>query len=232
MNFLKLQSPILTIFMLNLLFLNSMTLAQKDLVCQIIKMNSYQCETHKIQTKDDYILTVHRIPPSTLPLSQQKTSNTSGIQMLPKRPVILMHGLIGSAADFTLPGKNRALAALLHEQGYDVWLPNARGTTYSKKHLTFDSSQPSFWNFSWHEIGQQDLPAIVDYILDFTHQSSVHYVAHSQGSTVFFVMLSEKPQYNEKIASAHLLAPVAFLKDLKSPPMRIMAYKSDQIEVS
>ncbi|KAM7341806.1 lipase 3 [Cochliomyia hominivorax] len=141
-----------------------------------------------------------------------------------------MHGLIGSAADFILPGKNRALAALLHEQDYDVWLPNARGTTFSKKHLTWDSSQMNFWNFSWHEIGTEDLPAIVDYILDFTQHTSVHYVAHSQGSTVFLVMLSEKPEYNEKITSGHLLAPVAFLKDLKSPPMRIMAYKSDEIE--
>ncbi|XP_065368739.1 lipase 3 [Calliphora vicina] len=141
-----------------------------------------------------------------------------------------MHGLLGSAADFILPGKNRALSAILHEQGYDVWLPNARGTTHSKKHLTFDSSQSEFWNFTFHEIGVQDLPAIVDYVLNFTQQSSVHYVAHSQGSTTLLVMLSERPEYNDKIVSGHLLAPVAFLKDLKSPPLRIMAQKSDEIE--
>lgn len=225
MSSLKLQSLYLTLTF-SLIFLKSGTLAQKDLVCQLIQMNSYTCETHKIQTKDDYILTVHRIPPTL------HAANTSNSLMQPRRPVILMHGLLGSAADFILPGKNRALSAILHEQGYDVWLPNARGTTYSKKHLTFDSSQSEFWNFTWHEIGVQDLPAIVDYVLDFTQQSSVHYVAHSQGSTTMLVMLSERPEYNEKIVSGHLLAPVAFLKDLKSPPLRIMAQKSNEIEVS
>ena len=201
---------------------NVMIYAQNDLVCQVLKENSYDCDVHKIQTKDNYILTVHRIPPS----------DTSHGHSITRKPIILMHGLIGSASDFILPGKNRALSALLHEQGYDVWLPNARGTTYSKKHALYDSSQPEFWNFSWHEMGVGDLPAIVDYVLNYTQQSSLHYMAHSQGSTTLFVMLSEKPEYNDKIASGHLLAPVAFLKDIKSPPFRLMAEKYDQVEVS
>ncbi|TMW53261.1 hypothetical protein DOY81_001677 [Sarcophaga bullata] len=209
---------------------NVMITAQKDLVCQILKENSYGCEAHKIRTKDDYILTVHRIPPPPPPSPPVNTSNTSPTHSISPKPVILMHGLIGSASDFVLPGRNRALSALLHEQGYDVWLPNARGTTYSKKHAIYDSSQPEFWNFTWHEMGVGDLPAIVDYVLNYTQHSSLHYMAHSQGSTTLFVMLSEKPEYNEKIATGHLLAPVAFLKDIKSPPFRVLAEKSDKVE--
>ncbi|XP_054738906.1 lipase 3 [Anastrepha obliqua] len=191
----------------------------KDLVCQIITSNQYACERHTVHTADGYELTLHRIP------SKNYT------QRHYHRPLILMHGLIGSASDFVLPGRARSLGCILHEQGYDVWLPNARGTTYSKRHLHMDSSRASFWNFTWHEIGYFDLPAIVDYVLETTGHQQVHYVAHSQGSTIFFVLLSERPEYNEKFVSAALLAPVAFLANLRSPPLRIMAAEDEKIEV-
>ncbi|XP_037952851.1 lipase 3 [Teleopsis dalmanni] len=190
----------------------------KDLVCQIIESNNYTCETHQVRTEDGYQLTLHRIPP--------KNPNTTNHLL----PFLLMHGIIGSAADFVLPGRSRSLGCILHEQGYDIWLPNARGTTYSKRHIDFDSSMPQFWNFTWHEIGYYDLPAIVDYISKVSGKQQLHYVAHSQGSTVFLVLLSERPQYNERFASATLLAPVAYLKHLQSPPLRVMVAKSDKIE--
>ncbi|XP_039954266.1 lipase 3 [Bactrocera tryoni] len=193
------------------------TAVSSDLVCRIITTNQYACERHLVRTADGYELTLHRIPPK----------NTT--QKYP--PFILMHGLIGSAADFVLPGRKRSLGCILHEQGYDVWLANARGTTYSKRHSHMDSSNSSFWNFSWHEIGYYDLPAIVDYVRTTTGQQQVHFVAHSQGSTVFFVLLSERPEYNEKFASASLLAPVAFLANIRSPPFKIMTAKIEEIEV-
>lgn len=190
-----------------------------DLVCRTIIANQYVCERHLVRTADGYELTLHRIPPKNTTQSQQYL------------PFVLMHGLIGSASDFLLAGRKRSLGYILHEQGYDVWLPNARGTTYSKRHLHMDSSNSSFWNFSWHEIGYYDLSAVVDYVREATGQQQVHFVAHSQGATVFFVLLSERPEYNEKFASVSLLAPVAFLANIRSPPFKIMAAKIEEIEV-
>ncbi|XP_055857317.1 lipase 3 [Episyrphus balteatus] len=192
------------------------SLSAKDLVCQIIESNHLPCENHEVLTPDGYKLSVHRIPP------KNTTTNL--------KPFILMHGLIGSAADFVLSGRDRSLGCMLHERGYDVWLPNARGTTYSKRHSEFDSSMPDFWNFTWHEIGYYDLPSIIDHVTEQTGHEKMHYVAHSQGSTIFLVMLSERPEYNDRIISASLLAPVAFLSNLMSPPLRIMAAESEKIE--
>ena len=106
--------------------------------------------------------------------------------------------------------------------GYDVWMFNVRGNKYSKKHLFLDTNITSqqFWSYSFEENGTKDLPTSIDYILNTTHFDSLHYVGFSMGTTQYFVFLSELPEYNSKIKSAHLMAPVAFLEqDFYIPPI-------------
>lgn len=69
-----------------------------------------------------------------------------------------------------------------------------------------------FWQFSWHEIGVYDLPAMIDYTLAKTNQSDLIYVGHSQGATSVFVLLSELPEYNKKIAMVHAMTPPVIFK--------------------
>lgn len=61
-------------------------------------------------------------------------------------------------------------------------------------------------------MGSSDLPATIDFILDKTQQDQLTYVGFSQGGSVIAVLLSERPEYNEKIASVHLIAGAIFLK--------------------
>jgi len=106
--------------------------------------------------------------------------------------------------------------------GYDVWLFNVRGNKYSKSHLFLDTNITSqqFWSYSFEENGTKDLPASIDYILNTTNFPSLHYIGFSMGTTQYFVFLSELPEYNRKILSAHLMAPVAFLEqDFYIPPI-------------
>lgn len=104
------------------------------------------------------------------------------------------------------------MAYLLVDSGYDVWLGNARGNLFSQAHKTLDTELHDFWKFSFHEIGVYDIPAMIDYVLDQVNRTSLTYCGYSQGTTAFFVFLSMRPEYNAKIATAYLLAPVAFMR--------------------
>lgn len=76
-----------------------------------------------------------------------------------------------------------------HQRGYDIWLGNARGNTFSRNHTTVDPDDAAFWKFSWHEIAIYDLPAIIDFILERTQQQQLIYTGYSQGGTIMFVLL-------------------------------------------
>lgn len=83
---------------------------------------------------------------------------------------------------------------------------------------------------SFHEIGTRDLPAMIDYVLNYTKQKTLRYIGHSMGTTVLFVLLSMKPKYNTKIKLGILLAPVAIWKKLPTAVQHI-SYKVPKIKV-
>jgi lysosomal acid lipase/cholesteryl ester hydrolase len=38
-------------------------------------------------------------------------------------------------------------AYVMADEGYDVWLGNARGNTYSREHVNLTAKKKEFWNF-------------------------------------------------------------------------------------
>ena len=79
------------------------------------------------------------------------------------------------------------------------------------KHKTLNPDSNEFWNFSWHEIGFYDLSAMMDYIIKQSNFPKVFFIGTSQGTTSLMVLLSTRPEYNQKIHQAHLLLPVVFM---------------------
>lgn len=109
---------------------------------------------------------------------------------------------------------------------------NARGNTYSRKHVELNSNEDKFWDFSWHEMGLYDLPANIDYVLNVTGLKKLFYIGHSQGTTIFYVMCSTRPEYNKKIQMMISFAPSAFMSHMTSPLLRIFATRYKEISVS
>lgn len=129
-------------------------------------------------------------------------------------PVFMMHGLLGASSNFVLLEPDYSIAHNLVDAGFDVWLGNARGTRDSRHHVTLNPDGEvdkfKYWDFSWEQIGMYDIPAMTDYVRENTGFKKIHYIGHSQGGTVFFVMNAIRPEYNDKFATAHLLAPAGF----------------------
>lgn len=81
-----------------------------------------------------------------------------------------------------------------------------------------------FYGGSKHEIGVYDLPASIDYVLINTKAQQLHYIGYSMGSCVFFIMASERPEYQPKIRSQISLAPIAYLSNMRSYLKYIVPY--------
>ncbi|XP_028032714.1 lipase 1-like [Bombyx mandarina] len=173
----------------------------------------YDCVAHRITTKDGYILTLFNIPGN-------KT-----------RPIFFMHGFGDSSRTFIVRGNTSMLVSVV-KAGYDVWAGNMRGNEYSRDHVTLnaDIDVAAYWNFSYHEVGVYDLPAQIDYILNKTQQNRLSVISHSQGSAVFFVLLSTYPEYNEKIRPLITLGPLSYAQNIR-PPVRLLILIAPVLEV-
>ncbi|KAL6740892.1 hypothetical protein Aduo_014200 [Ancylostoma duodenale] len=174
-------------------------------VPEIIQHWGYPVEEHQVVTSDGYILTLHRIPHG------KKNANSTAV-----RPVVfLQHGLLCTSSIWLLNLPHQSAGFVFAEQGFDVWLGNMRGNIYSKEHVALSSESNDFWKFSWEEMAEYDLPAMIDYVLNETEQTSLYYVGHSQGTLTMLAKLSKDQEFAPKIRKFFSLAPVSRMSHVK-----------------
>jgi len=178
----------------------------------IIKPLGYPVETHKITTEDGYILTFFRIQ------AKSQTSFKSGL------PVIyLQHGLLDSCDSWVINDEDKAPGLILANAGYDVWLGNVRGNKYSMEHVTLSPKKKEFWQFTFQNMSQYDLPASFEYINKNTGQL-INYIGHSQGTTIMFGALSDRiPGVVNNLKKYIAFAPSAFEGNSKNGPVWLAA---------
>lgn len=124
---------------------------------QIAIKQGYLFESHEAVTGDGFILEVFRIRNKHFAKQYAKDVNGSA------QPVVfLQHGFVNSADCWIVTHAEEAPAFVLANEGYDVWLGNSRGNSYSRRHQKYDPDGPSkshFWDFSWYEMGRYDIKA-------------------------------------------------------------------------
>ncbi|XP_039305111.1 lipase 3 [Solenopsis invicta] len=186
---------------------------------QLISKYGYNGEEHNVTTSDGYILAIHRI---TGPVNSTDSN---------KPVAFVVPGILCDSSCYTITG-NRSLGFVLADAGYDVWIANPRGTTYSREHTDKTISDRDYWNFSWHEIGTIDLPANIDYIVKNTGREKMFYIGHSQGTTSFFVMATDRPEYQEHILEMYAMAPIAYCGRMKSPLLQLLSQITELGEIA
>lgn len=61
--------------------------------------------------------------------------------------------------------------------------------------------------------------------------AQLHYIGYCQGSTAFLVLGSERAEYMDKIKTFVGLAPVAFVRDVRSFPVRLFSLAPSKVTV-
>jgi len=176
---------------------------------ELIRQAGYPAETHYVTTQDGYILAMHRIPHGI----------TNGEDDITRPVIFVQHGLLCSSADWVMPTPSKGLGYILADAGYDVWLGNYRGNTYSRNHtfLNPDHQNDGFWDFTWDEMAHYDIPAMIEKVLELTGETELFYAGHSMGTTAFMAMHHYRPDIGEKIRLANFLAPVASEANMGGP---------------
>ncbi|TYZ66241.1 hypothetical protein PybrP1_001772, partial [[Pythium] brassicae (nom. inval.)] len=184
---------------------------------QLMKKRGYLVEEHKVITADRYILTMFR-----LPKSYDETQRN--VSAAPNKPVVyLIHGVLDSSITFAVNFRTQSLAYLLADAGYDVWLGNNRGTPYSREHLEYTTADAAFWDFSFEDMAEYDLPAMINHVLDVSKRPTLSYIGHSAGTMQAFAGFSLNQDVARRVSYFGALAPVAYTGGTTSPVFRALA---------
>ncbi|KAM3192512.1 hypothetical protein ACQJBY_069631 [Aegilops geniculata] len=175
----------------------------------------YPCEDHKVTTEDGYILSLKRIPHG------HDTDNSTGDEKT-RQPILLFHGLFVDGVSWLLGTPDQSLGFILADGGFDVWLANTRGTNTSRKHTSLSPKNPAFWDWSWDQIAEYDLPAVLEFVYHHTGRQKVHYIGHSLGTLIILAAFSEHKLLH-LVRSAVLLCPIAYLSRTRSDLTRLAA---------
>ena len=192
-------------------------LDEKRNIEEIITSKGYKCETHFVTTEDGYKLKIFRIPGNKNIIDRKEANN------LP--PVLLQHGIFDSSDGWVCNGEEHSIPFILAKNNFDVWLSNSRGNKYCKEHEIYDSTSFEFWQFSFHDMGLYDIPAVINYIKTVnTSNEKIIYIGHSQGTTLMFSGLIEKYDfYKNNIKLFVALAPIARLSYLDSTLLSLLS---------
>jgi pimeloyl-ACP methyl ester carboxylesterase len=142
-------------------------------------------QTHEVVTEDGITLQLWRVPAA-----------------VPSKPVLVMHGLQCSSREWFVGLDTDSLPWFLWREGFDVWVGNNRGN--------FFTTTPT-WDWTYVEMGDYDVPAMVNFIVAETEAPAIGYIGHSQGATQAFIHFAENANTASKIAYFAGLAPAVFM---------------------
>ena len=122
-------------------------------------------ERLEVQTDDDYIL-------SMVHIFADSDGNPNDDAL---GPVMLVHGANTNGLswfDSTEPTMYKSLVERLWYEGFDVYIPNLRGTLYSREHATLDLDSKEYWDYDIETVAKMDIPALVSAVLTKRQQDS------------------------------------------------------------
>jgi len=161
-----------------------------------LKQYGIDVTEHFVTTDDNYILRAFRLPRPGAPVA------------------LLQHGILASSWCWLVNTPEKSLGIKLWNMGYDVWLTNSRGNLYSLNHTKYHPLfNKKFWDYTFDDMGNSDVIANVQHIIDATGKDALTYVGWSQGVTQMFIAAQGKHKaYLDKHVNLFVaLSPVTYM---------------------
>lgn len=187
-----------------------------------VKFHGYPFLEYQVVTTDGYKIGLHRIPG---PKGETVMNGIKNSQSQKREVVLIGHGMLESSQTMVISGPGEESAAgqqgkampyqLVDTGRYDVWMLNQRGNYYSRDHLWLDpDSEPEFWDFSFSEMAEFDMPAVIDFIQSESRSDDkITYIGYSQGATIGFWGMNTNPEYYEsKVKLFVAIAPAVMFE--------------------
>jgi lysosomal acid lipase/cholesteryl ester hydrolase len=180
---------------------------------QLIEFWGYPVEEHIITCDDGFPIRLLRIPYGV-------SAKAKAIPHSTVRPaVLLQHGLLDASTTWIMNLPHQSLGFILADEGFDVWIGNSRGNTWSPPSCDTEEC----WQFTFDDMAAYDLPANIDYILKRTGLPSIGYVGHSQGTIQAFAAFSDSDELQKKVNVFAALAPVTYVYHQQSKLVSYLA---------
>ena len=84
---------------------------------------------------------------------------------------------------------------------------------------------------SWDEMGSEDIPASINYILELTGEKQLSFICGSFGCSLFFIAIITQPELNNSIDVLLAWAPSVSLKNVKNPIAKFVERHWEEYEV-
>ncbi|KAL3698813.1 hypothetical protein R1sor_012889 [Riccia sorocarpa] len=181
---------------------------------QIILKMGYPCQNYTVETGDGFLLGLYRMPYG---FNEQLRDNSWS-----RPPVFLQHGLLQGGDNWVLNNPDESLAYILADAGFDVWIGNIRGTRWSHGHISLNTRDKNYWDWSIDELAAYDLPAMLEFVYKSTGRKTF-YVGHSQGTIIGFAAFTQD-RVGDFVAAAALLSPITYLNHINCAFCNIAAH--------
>lgn len=181
----------------------------------------YPTESYEIETEDKRILKLFRVQAKNTEIKEGK------------KVIFLQHGLFDSADNWVINGDDNSLALFLANKGYDIFIGNTRGNKYSLKTSDPNIKDEDFWDYSFQEMAEYDVPANIKFVLSLTKMQKLSWIGHSQGTTQMFAALTDtktREFVNSSIDILIALAPIVYLANQQNPLLQFIAKGSNGLE--
>lgn len=135
------------------------------------------------------------------------------------QPTVKYPDMMDRSDDYSFP-------FMLSNNNFDVWLYDAKGVNKDDRNISADldfKEAQKFWDFTLDDESLTDLPTMIDFVLTRTAAPKLVYCAYSESTFFLFALLSTAPEYADKIVAAVMMAPIAYISNMKGLTVPILA---------